>query len=227
MIRPFGTLLLILIISLNLHAQDEKASRKFILGGAVFGNIESTIVDFGASPGGVSNAITVRNTRIGLSPYFLLGSHPKHKFGVGLFSEFFRTHIDADDPDNTNIRLGTVEEQIDIGLDLLYRHTFLEKDNLAFFAQASIGSGNTVVFETRSIDENTFYVQSELEFGAYYQVANDWNLIVSLPIVRYRYQKFSFESTFTSSNTNEVTLTNNLAINTTFSNLNIGIEKLF
>lgn len=227
MIRPIGILLSILIISLGLKAQNDKADPKFIIGGAVFGDVESRTRNVGL----ITNApdetiITEKNTVLGFQPYILFGSHPKRKFGLGLRSTYNRSSIRSNLPD---IFGSSNESLLRLGLDLLYRKTLLKKNNLELFAQSSIGSDLITTPKSRTISNIIpFNIQSEIEFGATFQIAKSWNLLLSLPVIEFRFQeqRVFFSSTSANIFFNDYS-SRVFNLNTSFTNLNLGIEKTF
>lgn len=227
MIRSIIVLFYVIIFAFNLTAQEEEVNSKLILGGSIFGNKNTTTRNLGTAFTADELIIETKSTEIGLLPYILFGKSPKRKFGLGI-STVFRTSNNTSN--QTNVEVGSRDSELDLGLDLLYRHFLYDKNHLKLFTQLNVG-GVTTAFLTNdqqsAFENNIFFIQSEIEFGGSYRIVNSWNLLLSIPIMEYRFQESSFDNSSPPVISTRNNSSNTFRLNTSFTNLNLGVEKLF
>lgn len=108
------------------------------------------------------------------------------------------------------------------------------KEKLSLFLQSNFGSGSTLFRseEQSVINDGTFnyFIQAGTEIGARYQIKNNWNLLIYFPAISYRFEVDNIQTYDTlrlGSVDSQEGKTHNIDFNTSFTNLNIGIEKLF
>jgi len=219
-------LLLALLFTCQLNAQEDKDRSGLVLGGSVTLNNSNrlSISPSFVSPGiAVDNLLNTKNFSLSLSPYVGKQVNDKSLIGVGLYAGH---SLDSFTNDSGGMSSFTRKvTNTTLGLSAFYRFYLSPDKKINFFLQPNLGfrtSFGKVEQNAPALDETkgNLYLAA-VDIGATYAISEKWHFLVQIAGANYSYSKSRMAS-------QEDSVTDsNFSLNTRLRNISVGLERRF